>query len=109
MLIQKNCDFLTTSIPMESKSFTNSSADVLALQISGADGVYYLEGRNKSTNDWVSLAGISLSDFSAVIGGFKKAGMYEVGIIGVREVRVRVESTQGKVTIFGQMISTEET
>ena len=110
MIIQKNCDFIkhTTSSTI-SKPFSNTTGDVLSLQINGADGVYKLEGRNSSKGDWFSLAGINLSNFSAVRDGFTKAGIYEIGIVGIREMRVRVESTQGEVSIFGQIISTEET
>lgn len=110
MVIQKNCEFVkNSSTPIVSKVFPNATGDALTLQITGADGVYYLEGRNNSRLDWVTLAGIDLSDFSAVRGGFTKAGLYEVGVMGVRELRVRVESTQGQVSIFGQIISSEET
>lgn len=110
MIIQKNCNFITkASSPIVSKIFPNAVGDVLSLQISGADGVYKLEGRNSSTNDWVSLAGINLSNFAVERDGFTTAGIYEIGIVGIREMRVRVESTQGEVSIFGQIISTEET
>ena len=110
MIIQKNCEFVKNSnTSIISKIYPNSNGDILALQISGANGVYHLEGRNNSNNDWVSLAGINLSDFSAVRGNFTKAGLYEIGIVGVRELRVRVESVEGEVSIFGQIISTEET
>lgn len=110
MVIQKNCEFVKNSnAPIISKVFPNSSGDTLTLQIMGADGVYHLEGRNNSNYDWISLAGISLSDFSAIRGGFTKAGLYEIGIIGIRELRVRVESVLGEVSVFGQIISTEET
>lgn len=110
MVIQKNCEFIENSTtPTVSRHFSNATGDVLTLQITGADGVYHLEGRNSRHHDWVSLAGINLSDFSAVRGGFTKAGMYEIGIMGVRELRVRVESTLGKVSIFGQIMSSEET
>ena len=110
MVIQKNCEFVKNSnTPIVSKSFPNATGDVLTLQISGADGTYYVEGRNSQHHDWVPLAGINLSDFSAVRGKFLKAGLYEIGIVGIREVRVRVESVSGNVSIFGQMISTEET
>lgn len=110
MMIQKNCDFITDlSSPKVSRSFFNPSGDVLTLQISGANGVYYLEGRNTFRGDWVPLAGINLSNFSAAKGCFTEAGLYEIGILGIREIRVRVESTQGEVSIFGQIISSEET
>ena len=110
MVIQKNCEFLKNSnTPIVSKVFPNASGDILSLQITGDDGVYHIEGRNNRNGDWVSLAGISLSDFSAIRGGFTKSGLYEIGIIGIRELRVRVESVAGNVTVFGQIISAEET
>ena len=111
MVIQKNCEFVKNSsaAPIVSKTFPNSTGDVLTLQISGANGVYHLEGRNSAHGDWISLAGIDLSNFSAQSGGFVKAGIYEIGIVGIRELRVRVESTEGNVSLFGQIISTEET
>lgn len=110
MVIQKNCEFITnSSTPIVSKVFSNPTGDTLTLSIDGADGVYYLEGRNTKHHEWVSLAGINLSDFSAVRGGFTKAGLYEVGIMGVRDLRVRIESVMGNVSVFGQIISSEET
>lgn len=112
MIIQKNCSFFknySNGTPIVSKIFPNSTGDVLSLQITGANGIYYLEGRNNDAHDWVSLAGINLSDLSAVKGSFTKAGLYEVGIAGVRELRIRLESAEGVVTIFGQIISMEET
>ena len=110
MVIQKNCDFITKSnASIVSKVFPNATGDTLTLQIQGANGVYHIEGRNKDEHDWVSLAGIDLSDFSAIRGGFTKAGLYEIGIAGVRQLRARVESTEGEVSLFGQIISMEET
>lgn len=110
MVIQKNCEFITnSSTPIVSKIFPNSTGDILTLQISGANGLFYVEGRNRSSNDWVVLAGINLSDFSVARGGFTKAGIYEIGIVGIRELRARVESTEGTVSLFGQIISAEET
>ena len=41
-------------------------------------------------------------------GGFTKPGMYEIGIVGIREIRARIESVSGDVSMFGQIISTEE-
>ena len=110
MVIQKNCEFVkNTSTPIVSKTFPNATGDVLTLQISGASGKFYLEGRNSSSGDWFPLAGINLSNFAAIKGCFTEAGIYEIGIVGIRETRVRVEEVNGNVTIFGQIISTEET
>lgn len=112
MIIQKNAAFFRSmSTPTVSKAFSNSASDVLAVQISGdfTTGKFHVEGRNNERGDWVSLAAIDLSDFSPVRGGFTKPGMYELGIVGIREVRARIEAVNGNVTMFGQMISTEET
>jgi hypothetical protein len=81
----------------------------LSLQIDGAAGVYHVEGRLQSQASWVPLAGINLSDFSPVKGSYTKPGVYELGIVGIRELRVRVEAVNGSVSIWGQIISTEET
>lgn len=112
MIIQKNTEFFRSmSTPTVSKAFPNSAADTLALQIGGdfSSGKFHIEGRNNPRGEWVSLAAIDLSDFSPVRGGFTKPGMYELGIVGIREVRARIEAVSGNVSMFGQMISTEET
>lgn len=110
MIVLGNCKFANnTRTPIVSKTFFNAHGDVLSLQIDGADGVYHIEGRSNPKGEWVSLAGINLNDFSAVKGGFKTAGIYELGIGSIRELRARIESTSGNVTIFGQIISMEET
>jgi hypothetical protein len=110
MIIQQNCEFVKDSdAPIVSKDFPNASGDVLTIQVYGANGLYQVEGRNTSNGDWVPLAGINLSNFSTVIGGVKAPGLYEFGVIGIRAIRVRVEEVEGKVSIFGQIISSEET
>lgn len=112
MIIQKNAEFFKSmTAPSVSKPIPNGTADTLSLQISGnfSSGKFHVEGRNNKGGDWVSLAAINLSDFMPVKGGFTKAGLYEVGIVGVRELRGRVESVSGEVSMFGQLISTEET
>lgn len=111
MVIQKNIEFFKgMNTPTVSKTFPNATGDILSLQISGDfSGVVHLEGRNNRNGDWVSLAGINLSDFSVARNGFTASGMYEIGIVGIRELRGRIESTSGNVSMFGQIISTEET
>ena len=109
MVIQKICDFISnTTSPIVSKIFPNPYADTLTLQIDGANGLYHVEGRTSSRSDWVSLAGIDLGELAAIRGGFTKAGVYEFGVVGIREIRVRVERVDGEVSIFGQLISAEE-
>ena len=110
MVIQSNCNFVTNATsPIESKSYKNAQGDVLSVQISGATGVYYIEGRLIHNGTWCPLAGINLSDFSPVKGAYTKPGIYELGIVGIRDIRARVEAVNGSVTIQGQIISTEET
>lgn len=109
MMIQKNCNFITNATsPCVSEIVSNSTGDILTIQISGADGEYYVEGRNFGAGDWVVLGGISLTDFSVETDGFSLPGLYEIGVIGVRQLRVRAAAMSGEVTIFGQLISSEE-
>lgn len=109
MIIQKNCEFVTNiSGPITSPIFANGVGDILSLQVSGSNGEYYIEGRNNRKGDWCPLAAINVGDLTVARNGIVKPGLYEVGIIGARELRVRVVSTEGFVSIFGQIISSEE-
>ena len=109
MVIQKICRFISnTTSPIVSKIFPNPYADTLTLQIDGANGLYHVEGRTSAHDAWVSLAGIDLGELTAVRGGFTKAGIYELGVVGIREIRVRVERVDGEVSVSGQLISAEE-
>lgn len=109
MVIQQNCEFaMKATSPIVSKVFFNSTGDTLAVQIQGANGVYHIEGRNSSDSEWCDLAGINLSDFSAARNGYTKAGIYEIGVASIRQIRARIESVEGEVSITGQIISTGE-
>lgn len=112
MVIQSNCNFAKNiNAPAISKVFTNAEGDVLTVQISGGftSGLVHIEGRNNVNGNWISLAGISLSDLALNKGGFTKAGLYEIGIVGVREIRANVESVSGgNISVYGQIISTQE-
>ena len=110
MVIQSNCNFIeNASTPTVSKTFFNATGDTLSVQIDGANGIYAIEGRNSSKGAWYPLAAINLSNFAAMREGLNMPGVYEIGIVGIRELRARVDSVQGQVSIFGQIISTEET
>lgn len=109
MVIQQNCEFATKATsPIVSKVFFNSTGDILAIQIQGANGIYHIEGRNASDYEWHDIAGINLSDFSVARKGYFKAGIYELDLAGIRQVRARIESVEGEVSIIGQIISTGE-
>lgn len=110
MVIQSNIKFVEhAKTPIVSRSFFNSTGDVLALQISGGPGSVRLEGRTRKEADWMNLAGINLADFTVAKGEFTQAGLYELSIIGIREMRVKVDSVEGEISVFGQIISSEET
>lgn len=111
MVIQKNIEFLKgMSTPTVSKTFPNSTGDILSVQLSGDfSGAIHIEGRNRPNSDWVPLAGINLSDFSVARNGFTRAGLYEISIVGIREFRARVDGVDGNIALSGQIISTEET
>lgn len=112
MVIQSNCNFAKNiNAPAISKVFPNSEGDVLALQISGdfTSTEIHIEGRNNAYGDWVSLAGIGLNDLSVVRNGFTKPGIYEIEIVGIRELRANIKSISGgKLSVLGQIISTQE-
>lgn len=112
MIIQSNLHLAKNiSAPTVSKIYANHTGDTLSLQISGnfTSGVFHIEGRAHPAGAWVSLAGINLSDFSVSRGGFTQSGLYEIGIAGVREIRSNIEAINGTVTLFGQILSMEET
>lgn len=110
MLTQTNCNFITEQlIPTVSKTFTNPASDILSLQVTGGKGEYYIEGRNNNIGDWQPLAAINLSNFAVAQNGKLEPGLYEIAIASIRELRVRLENAESPVTIFGQMISLEET
>lgn len=113
MVIQSNCKFAKNiNAPTVSKVFPNAEGDILAVQVSGdfSSGIVHIEGRSDPSGDWVSLAGVSLGDLAIARGGITKPGMYEIGVVGVREIRANIESVSGgKMSVFGQIISTEET
>lgn len=112
MIIQKKiifCDNQTA--PFISPANFNPLSDILSIQVDGdfSDALIKLEGRSNGSNPWVSLAGINLSDFSVAKKGISKPGLYEFGVIGIREFRVNIEQINGSVTISGQLINAEET
>lgn len=109
MVIQKSLNFVqSTTVPVVSTTQTNATADVLSVEIKG-NGVVYIEGRLKSESDWFPIAGINLSDFSVSKDGFTRPGLYELGVIGIRQLRARVEAVQDSISVYGQLISSEET
>ena len=112
MMVQSTCKFAKNiSSPVISKVFSNAEGDILTIQISGnfSSGIIYIEGRNDPSGDWVSLAGISLKDFSLWTDGFEETGLYEIDIIGVRELRANIKQIiNGNISIYGQIISSQE-
>ena len=112
MIIQKKITFCNNqTAPFISNVYFNPLSDVLSIQVDGdfSEAIIKLEGRSNNTNLWVSLAGINLSDFSVAKKGISQPGLYEFGVIGIREFRINVEQINGSVTISGQLINAEET
>lgn len=109
MIILQNCKFAQNeSSSYVSRTFFNAAGDALTVQVDGANGKYYIEGRTHSSMEWVPLAAINLQDFT-VASSITTPGIYEMGISGIRELRARIEEVNGLVTIAGQIISSEET
>lgn len=112
MIIQKKITFCENqTAPFISTAYYNPLSDVLSIQVDGnfSESLVKVEGRSNSTTAWVSLAGINLSDFSVTKKGISKPGLYEFGVLGIREFRVNVQEINGSVTVSGQLINAEET
>lgn len=110
MVIQSNIKFIDkANSPMVSKIFSNSTSDLMSLQISGGPGKVILQGRIDKNMDWVTLSGIDVSNYTIVKDQFTKSGIYEISIIGIRQLRAILESSSGEISVLGQLISSEET
>ena len=109
MMILSNCIFAENINQVHtSPIYYNSQGDILSVQIDGANGIYHIEGRSRNNGEWFPLVGLNLSDLSIVKGIYTKPGIYELGITSIREIRARIESIDGKVNIFGQIINSQE-
>lgn len=112
MIIQKKFTFCENqTAPFISVTTYNPLSDILIVQIDGTftDSLIKIEGRSNNVSSWVPLAGINLSNFSVAKNGITQAGMYEFGVIGIREIRLNLEQINGDVTVTGQLINAEET
>lgn len=113
MIIQNNTVFFkNASDSGVSNSVFNTASDVLSLQIDGdfASGTFFIEGRNRIHGEWYPLAAVDLSNFTLYRNGLTSPGLYEFGVVSIREIRARIEEISGgAVTISGQFIATEET
>lgn len=112
MVIQRDAKFFENQTTSNiSSTFVNPLADILTVQVSGDfnAGVLKIEGRNNNKGEWISLAGINLTNLSVSTDGITEKGIYEFGIIGIREVRANLESISGSISVYGQLISAEET
>lgn len=112
MVIQDNIKFAREeTAPGLSNTFFNGTSDVLSLEITGTftSAVVMIEGRISTFGDWVPLAAVSLSDYSAYKNGITAPGIYEISIISIRELRLNIASIEGgDINVIGQLISSEE-
>lgn len=112
MIIQKKITFCENqTAPFISTAHFNPLSDVLSIQVDGnfLSSLVKIEGRSSNATSWVPLAGINLSDFSVTKKGISKPGLYEFGVIGIREFRINIEQVDGTVSVSGQLINAEET
>ena len=108
MIIQKRCVFIMDAVDaIVSYPVYNNMSDVLVLEIQGDDGEYVIEGRASDDGVWVPLAGINVSNYK-MSPTQTSAGVYEYSVIGLRELRAKVISTSGTVTLLGQLINSME-
>lgn len=112
MVIQGNYRLFTNmDAAGESKIIPNAQGDVCALTISGdfTEAEVVFEGRSDASTQFFPLGGFNTADFSRETGSYTKAGIYEIDVVGMRQVRVRIISVSGgTITVVAQLISTSE-
>lgn len=111
MYVQSNFLFLDKVIgSVTSNAYLNSNAESATLQISGdfTSGSFVVEGKTDSESTaWETLAGINLSDFSVSGSSITEKGIYQFGVDGIRQIRVRsVSVSGGTATVVGRMART---
>ena len=110
MIIQDTVNlFQEVAAPATSQTAYNAQGDVGVVTIEGTFvGSIAIEGR-AGAGAWQPLAGVNMSNFKVVKAEYTDAGMYELDVVGVREMRARVTSiTSGSVSVNVQLISTSE-
>ena len=95
-----------------SKTLVNDSYTLLVVQIEGQFDALdiVVEGRVQAdTGEWVSIAGMSVSDLSGAVEYVSASGVYQYPIEGIREIRLNLRSiTNGWVTASGVVYDSAE-
>ena len=84
--------------------FENERYDVAVLQIESTADAFSvaLEGRVDAQADWTAVASANVSVYGTPFETMTEDGIYEFGVAGLREIRVRVISvTNGSVSASG--------
>lgn len=84
--------------------FENERYDVAVLQVESTADAFSvaLEGRVEPKADWKTIASANVSVYGAPFETMTEDGIYEFGVAGLREIRVRVISvSNGSVTVSG--------
>lgn len=84
--------------------FENERYDVAVLQVESTADAFSvaLEGRVDAQADWTAVASANVSVYGTPFETMTEDGIYEFGVAGLREIRVRVISvTNGSVSVSG--------
>lgn len=87
-----------------SNVYTNTTCDVLGLQIDGTftSASVILEGKTDVNAEWQTLAVVDLKDFN-VVSEMSAKGIFEAGIECINLVRVTASNiVGGNLTVFGR-------
>ena len=90
----------------ESEIFENTRFVIASVQISGAftAASVVLEGRTSPSGPWVALAVNPVDDPDARSAEMTSAGIYEVSVEGVNQLRIRVVSVTGGTVDAGAVL-----
>ena len=111
MIIFDNKYFYKNGRAIDKASYVNTRCDIVSIEISGDDSAEFIfEGRvnNQIVDDadkqWIVIMGMNLSTYTKE-ASFKGNGIWEVGIEGVHEFRLRKISGD-TANVHGRLIIT---
>lgn len=111
MIIFDNVEFYKNGEQISEDSYVNTRCDIASIEISGDDGAEFVfEGRvnNQIVDDadkqWTVVMGMNLSTYTKE-ASFKGNGIWEVGVEGIHEFRLRKVSGDS-ANVFGRLVIT---
>lgn len=111
MIIFDDIEFYKEGEVVGESSYINTRCDIASIEISGDDGAEFVfEGRvdnkivDEADKQWMVIMGMNLSTYTKE-ASFKGSGIWEVGIEGIHEFRLRKVSGDS-ANVFGRLVIT---